>query len=89
MLFYFSTFLFCFCFQNNFRFWLGGAAYQTPRFLAGGALQTLPLNGRPQHLIEAAKPGRLYKIEVRLGLAHKMTFAKCSGQCYIWKPKNP
>ena len=44
-----------------FRFWLGGAAPQTPRFLAGGAKppQTPPLNGRPQHLIEAAKRGRL------------------------------
>ena len=40
-------------FQENgfliaFRFWLGGAAPQTPR-----------LNDRPQHLIEAAKRGRL------------------------------
>ena len=34
--------------SNGFRFWLGGAAPQTP-----------PLNGRPQHLIEAAKRGRL------------------------------
>ena len=42
-------------------FWLGGAAPQTPRFLAGGAKppQTLPLNGRSSHLIEAAKRGRL------------------------------
>ena len=43
------------------KFWLGGAAPQTPRFLAGGAKppQTLPLNGRSSHLIEAAKRGRL------------------------------
>ena len=44
-----------------FRFWLGGAAPQTPRFLAGGAKppQTPLLNGRSSHLIEAAKRGRL------------------------------
>ena len=42
-----------------FRFWLGGAAPQTPRILAGGAKQTPPLNGRSSHLIEAAKRGRL------------------------------
>ena len=44
-----------------FRFWLGGAAPQTPRILAGGASppQTPPLNGRSSHLIEAAKRGRL------------------------------
>ena len=41
-----------------FRFWLGSAAPQTPRFLAGGALGP-PVNGHPQHLIEAAKWGRL------------------------------
>ena len=42
-------------------FCLGGAAPQTPRILAGGPKppQTPPLNGRPQHLIEAAKRGRL------------------------------
>ena len=39
-------------------FWLGGAAPQTPQFLAGGAKPPAP-NGRPQHLIEAAKRGRL------------------------------
>ena len=50
VLFYFSTFLF---FSKNFWFWLGGAAPQTPRFLAGGAK---PL---ASHLIEAAKRGRL------------------------------
>ena len=46
---------------QNFRFWLEGAAPQTPRFFAGGAKppQTPPLNGYPQHLIEAAKRGRL------------------------------
>ena len=34
---------------------------QTPRFLAGGgkASPDAPLNGRPQHLMEAAKRGRL------------------------------
>ena len=44
-----------------FRFWLGGAAPQTPQILAGGASppQTHPLNGRSSHLIEAAKRGRL------------------------------
>ena len=36
----------------------GGAAPQTPQFLAGGA-KLPPLNSRPQHLIEAAKRGRL------------------------------
>ena len=43
------------------KYWLGGAAPQTPRFLAGGAKppQTPPLNGRSSHLIEAAKRGRL------------------------------
>ena len=43
------------------KIWLGGAAPQTARFLAGGAKppQTLPLSGRPQHLIEAARRGRL------------------------------
>ena len=43
------------------KFWLGGAAPQTPQFLAGGAKppQTPPLNGRSSHLIEAAKRGRL------------------------------
>ena len=46
------------------KFWLGGAAPQTPRFLAGGAKppQTPPLNGRSSHLIEAAKRGRLDQI---------------------------
>ena len=44
-----------------FRFWLGGAAPQTPQILAGGAkpLQTPRLNSRSSHLIEAAKRGRL------------------------------
>ena len=33
---------------------------QTPQFLSGGAKPPRPpLNGRPQHLIEAAKRGRL------------------------------
>ena len=43
-----------------FRFWLGGAAPQTPQILAGGASppQALPLNGRSSHLIEAAKRDR-------------------------------
>ena len=43
------------------KFWLGGAAPQTPQFLAGGAKppQTTPLNDRSSHLIEAAKWGRL------------------------------
>ena len=38
-----------------------GAAPQPPPILAGGAKppQTPPLNGRSQHLIEAAKRGRL------------------------------
>ena len=47
-------------FVEIFRFWLGGAAPQTLRILAGGAKppQT-PLNGRSSHLIEAAKRGRL------------------------------
>ena len=45
-----SCFLFFRIFQNfskNFRFWLGGAAPQTPRILAGGASppQTPPLTG--------------------------------------------
>ena len=43
------------------KFWLGGAAPQTPQFLAGAAKlpQTPPLNGHSSHLIEAAKRGRL------------------------------
>ena len=45
-----SCFLFFRIFQNfskNFRFWLGGAAPQTPRILAGGASppQSPPLTG--------------------------------------------
>ena len=47
--------------RSRQKFWLGGAAPQTPQFLAGGAKppQTPPLNGRSSHLIEAAKRGRL------------------------------
>ena len=54
-----KTFFFLFCFFE--KFWLGGAAPQTPRVLAGGAKppQTPPLNGRSSHLIEAAKRGCL------------------------------
>ena len=51
-----------FCFRFFEKFWLGGAAPQTPRFLAGGAKppQTPPpLYGCLSHLIEAAKRGRL------------------------------
>ena len=49
------------------KFWLGGAAPQTPRFLAGGAKppQTPPLNGRSSHLIEAAKRGCLDQMILR------------------------
>ena len=54
-------FFFVFMYRFFEKFWLGGAAPQTPRFLAGGAKppQTPPLNGRSSHLIEAAKRGRL------------------------------
>ena len=47
--------------SKSFRFWLGGAVPQTPRFLVGGgkAPPNTLLNSRPQHLIEAAKRGRL------------------------------
>ena len=58
--------------KKNRKIWLGGAAPQTPRFLAGGAkaFQTPPpLNGRPQHLIEAAKRGRLDQMIFFLGAA--------------------
>ena len=43
------------------KFLAGGRCPQTPQFLAGGAKppQTPPLNDHPQHLIEAAKRGRL------------------------------
>ena len=42
-----------------FSFCLGGAAPQTPPVFGwrGKAPPDLPLNGRPQHLIEAAKRG--------------------------------
>ena len=77
--FFIRSFLLSFIrkFLKNIRFWLGGAAPQTPRFLAGGAKppQTLPLNGRSSHLIEAAKRGRL----------DQMTFV-CSALLTTWEP---
>ena len=48
-------------FLDNSKFFVFGWGALPPRFLAGGAKppQTHPLNRRPQHLIEAAKRGRL------------------------------
>ena len=46
--------------RSRQKFWLGGAAPQTPIFGWGGkAPPDHPLNGRSSHLIEAAKRGRL------------------------------
>ena len=51
-------------FQPGFKFWLGGAAPQTPRILAGGPSppQTLPLTGLAGGLFSPlatrATPGR-------------------------------
>ena len=51
------------CFRIFFRYFWLGLPPRTLRFWAGGGIDARPdphsLNGRPQHLIEAAKRGRL------------------------------
>ena len=71
----------CFLFILSY-FWLGGAAPQTLRFLAGGAKppQTPHLNGRSSHLIEAAKRGRLDQMIFFFGAADDTRAARTSGR---------
>ena len=68
--------------RSRQKFWLGGAAPQTPQFLAGGAKppQTPPLNGRSSHLIEAAKRGRLDQMIFFFGAADDTRVARTTGR---------
>ena len=69
-------------FETFQKFWLGGAAPRPSAFWLGG--QIPPLNGRSQHLIEAAKQGRLDQMIFLIGAADDTGGADDTSQHSFW-----